>query len=406
MRVKCPKCKLYVEYDNDDFITDDEGRTGIRCIFCDTLIELEAPQKPEVPIPVRPEKPSTPAEQVAIPAQEQAPKQAAPKPKKQRKPKQQTNTEATTEPQAPEEPSPETPAIKKPRKKTAKTKPQSQPAPSAPQPTSMPPQAQQEGCTNGQGCGCLILVVLIVALGGYFLNWWGLPFLPDRDKKSEVAAEMTEVIPDNFPSESRLINLIQLANKAQSSGITPEFAEIIQQYCYAPNVVWEGGIAKPDFSPELLVEQAELGDVLNVEILDRAYSDDGTRAEVLFEYYSQLNEYKSDTHQAIAYLVYDGESWLVDDLGMDYSQYGGVSYRLTESMKIYSEASNKRILSGETMRDLYTLFSDRPEELRTMISYIQEYADAYDISIPDSLSRYFVDINNSESPVAEGYSFD
>lgn len=385
MRVKCPNCRLYVEYDNDDFITDDEGRTGIKCIFCDSLIELEAPQKPEAPAPVHPAeiepavvRDPTPSENDSQPIEEAKTPEPAGAEGDAAKPKKRT-----------------------PRKKSERKKPRPKPTVSEPQ---AQPQAVQpaSGCTNGQGCGCLMLVSLIVAIAGYFFNWWGLPFLPDRrnSESTEAPAEVVCAEEFNRPSESQLINIIQLANKAQTTGITPEFGDIVKQYADAPNVVWEGGIAKPDFSPELLVSQAEQGDVLNVEILDQSYSDDGTRGEILFEYYSQSNDYRSPSYQAIAYLVNDGISWRVDDFGMDYSRYGGAAYLLSDSMKMYTEASNRRIVSGETLRDLHKLFGDRPEELNAMLNYVREYAFEYDIVIPDSLSYDSVAVDETEADTA------
>ncbi|MDE6514292.1 MAG: hypothetical protein K2L05_08935, partial [Muribaculaceae bacterium] len=303
---------------------------------------------------------------------------AAPKPTPDDKDKKKTSE--SPQPEAKEKAPASTPV----KKKQKKSEPQAV--------SNTNPNTQNEG-SQAHGCGCLVLLAVIVALAGYFLNWWSLPLLPDREESSAKESANDEQIAEIYSQipESQLINIIQLANKAQTSGITPEFAAVVKQYIDAPNEVWEGGISKPDFSPELLVEQSELGEVLNVDIIDQTYSDDGRRAEILFDYCSQINDYCSDKRRAIAYLVNDGDSWLVEDFRVDYSQYpGGMIYNLAENMKQYIQESNTRIQTGKTMRELREFFEDNPEALRNNLSYVKEYSEKYNLSIPDSLTHYFI----------------
>lgn len=163
-----------------------------------------------------------------------------------------------------------------------------------------------------------------------------------------------------------------------------------EQYEEAPNVVREGGIYKPDPSPELLVEQPEQGNVLSVEILNQTYSEDGTQGEIVFEYFTQTNGYESPHRKAVALIYNEDENWRIYDFGMDATNYGNEpTYYLSVQMSDYITASNRRIQSGETFRDLNLMFSDSPEELEQMKTAVCEYAEKYDVTIPDSLTCYF-----------------
>lgn len=75
---------------------------------------------------------------------------------------------------------------------------------------------------------------------------------------------------------------------------------------------------------------------------------------------------------------------------MDATNYGNEpTYYLSGQMSDYITASNRRIQSGETFRDLNLMFSDSPEELEQMKTAVCEYAEKYDVTIPDSLTCYF-----------------
>lgn len=236
-----------------------------------------------------------------------------------------------------------------------------------------------------------IILIVVVALIGYFLNWWNLPFLPDRgDSKEEYPAEQVEAVEDNHLSESQLINLIQLANKKQSVALTPSFAKTIEQYDEAPNVVWEGGIYKPDPSPELLVEQPEPGNILSVEILDQTYSEDGTQGEIVFEYFTQSNGYESPHRKAVVLIYNEDGNWRIYEFGMDATNYGNEpTYYLSRHMSTYITDANYRVQSGETFRDLNLMFSESPETIEEMTDRVRAYAEKYDVTIPDSLTYYF-----------------
>lgn len=228
-----------------------------------------------------------------------------------------------------------------------------------------------------------IIFAVVAALIVFFI-------IGKDDEEIAVAEEALAPAVENCLSESQLINLIQLANKKQSVALTPSFAKTIEQYEEAPNVVREGGIYKPDPSPELLVEQPEQGNVLSVEILNQTYSEDGTQGEIVFEYFTQTNGYESPHRKAVALIYNEDENWRIYDFGMDATNYGNEpTYYLSGQMSDYITASNRRIQSGETFRDLNLMFSDSPEELEQMKTAVCEYAEKYDVTIPDSLTCYF-----------------
>lgn len=227
-----------------------------------------------------------------------------------------------------------------------------------------------------------IILALVVALLCY---WWS-----QSENEEYETVQTTELDDDNHLSESQLINLIQLANKKQGVALTPSFAQTIEQYDEAPNVVWEGGLSKPDSSPELLVEQPELGDVLSVRILKQTYSSDNTQAEIVFEYFSLSNGYESAHRKAVALLYNEDGSWKIYDFGMYATNYGNQpTYYLSRHMTTYITDSNFRIQSGETFRDLNLMFKESPEEIDSMLNQVRVYARKYDVVIPDSLDWYF-----------------
>lgn len=230
-----------------------------------------------------------------------------------------------------------------------------------------------------------IIIAIVAALVVFYII---------GNEEDEVP-QLTEVVEDNHLSEGQLVNLIQLANKGDLDALTDEFVSTIAQYAEAPNVVWEGGISKPDWSPELLVEQSELGNNLSVEILEQSYSNDDTQGEIVFEYFTQFNGHESPRHKAVAYLVNRDGDWKIYDFGMDATNYGNQpAFYLSRYMSTYITDSNYRVQSGETFRDLNLLFAESPEEVEAMVTQVREYAEKYDVEIPDSLTYYYI-------PVAE-----